>query len=133
VNVIGTNKIFVDESDVTYINGIRYKNGVAISRANVIDGGLNKVSDRSAPNTTINVVDACEDITICFGSATWENVVNAGMDRILPNIPQYGVATLNSPNPTTNLTGAVWKPLDSTTTTVEDIQAKVNPIPYLAE
>ena len=130
VNVIGTNKVFIDESDVTYINGIRYKNGVSISKANVIDGGLNKVLDRSATNTTINVIDAGEDVVIPYGSSTYENVINAGVDRILPDIPNYGVSTWTSPNPSTNLTGGVWKATGLTLSTIDEIFLRVDPVPF---
>lgn len=130
VNVIGTNKIVIDENDVTYINGIRYKNGVAISKSNVIDGGLNKVLEKSAPNTTINIIDAGEDVVIPYGSSTYENVINAGSDRILPDIPNYGVSTLTSPNPSTNLTGGVWKSPGLTLSTVDEIFLRVDPVPF---
>ena len=130
VNIIGTNKIIVEENDVTYINGIRYKNGVAISKSNVIDGGLNIVLNRSAPNTTINIIDAGEDVVIPYGSATYENVINAGIDRILPDVPNYGVSTLTSFNPSTNLTGAVWKTPGLTLSTIDEIQSRVDPVPF---
>lgn len=129
INVIGTDRVFIDESDVTYINGIRYKKGVAISKANVIDGGLNIAIDLSAPNTTQNVVDGGEDLVIGRGSWTYENVINAGQDRILPDIPNYGVSTWTSPNPTTNLIGAVWKE-PSARNNIDEIILRSDPVPF---
>jgi hypothetical protein len=105
VNMIGTSKKYVNESDVTYINGVRYKNGVAISRANVIDGGSDTVVVRQSESTTSNVIDGSEDVVISSGSNNYENVVDSGIDTILPDVPELGVGTLVNPNPRTNLTG----------------------------
>jgi hypothetical protein len=130
VNIIGTNKIIVDESDVTYINGIRYKAGVAISRSNVIDGGLNAAFNKSAINTTVNVIDSCEDIVIRSGSNSPENVVEGGSDRILPDIPTYGISTLNNSSPDTNATGGAIS--TSTEPLAQTIEATIQPQPYSA-
>ena len=106
VNMIGTDKKYVAESDVTYINNIRYKNGIAISKSNVINGGLNVAVVRQSGSTTINVINGAEDVVITGGSSTYENVVNAGIDAILPDVKDLGVSTTVNPNPRTNLSGA---------------------------
>ena len=106
VNVIGTNKKYINESDVTYINGIRYKNGTPISRASVLDAGQDVAMVRQSLNTTANVVDASEDVVISAGSTSFENVMNAGVDRILPDLPDLGLGTNINPNPRTNFIGA---------------------------
>lgn len=106
VNMIGTDKKYVAESNVTYINNIRYKDGIAISKSNVIDGGFNIAVVRQSGSTTINVVDASEDIVIEGGSSTYENVINAGVDAILPDVKELGITTTVNPNPRTNLSGA---------------------------
>jgi len=104
VNMIGTSKKYVAESDVTYINGIRYVNGVAVSKSTVIDGGLNVAQVRQSMSTTPNLVDSGEDVVIFSGSATFESVIDAGQDAILPDLPELGISTLTNPNPRTNLT-----------------------------
>ena len=104
VNIIGTDKKFIDESNVTYINGIRYVNGIAVSKSNVINGGIDTALIRQSFSTTPNVVNAGEDVVITAGSSAFENVVNGGKDRILPDLPELGIATLVNPNPRTNLT-----------------------------
>lgn len=106
VNMIGTDKKYVAESDVTYINNIRYKDGIAISKSNVINGGLNVAVVRQSGSTTINVVNGGEDIVIEGGSSTYENVINAGLNAILPDVKELGVTTTVNPNPRTNLSGA---------------------------
>jgi hypothetical protein len=106
VNMIGTDKKYVTESDVTYINNIRYKNGIAISKSNVINGGFNIAVVRQSGSTTINVVNGGEDIVIEGGSSTYENVVNAGFDAILPDVKELGISTSTNPNSRTNLSGA---------------------------
>ena len=106
VNMIGTDKKYVTESDVTYINNIRYKNGIAISKSNVINGGFNIAVIRQSGSTTINVINGGEDIVIEGGSSTYENVVNAGFDAILPDVKELGISTSTNPNSRTNLSGA---------------------------
>jgi len=106
VNMIGTDKKYVAESDVTYINGIRYKNGIAISKSNVINGGQNVAVVRQSASTTANVINGGEDVVIAGGSTTYENVVNAGVDAILPDVKELGITTTVNPNPRTNLSGA---------------------------
>lgn len=96
VTLIGTDKVFVAESDVTYINGVRYKYGVPISKANVINGSLDKSYDRNGPTTTVNVIDAGENIVLFAGSSTWENVLEAGQDRVLADLPDFGITNTNS-------------------------------------
>jgi hypothetical protein len=105
VNMIGTDKKYVAESDVTYINNIRYKDGIAISKSNVINGGFNVAVVRQSGSTTINVVNGGEDIVIEGGSSTYENVINAGQDAILPDVKELGITTTVNPNPRTNLSG----------------------------
>ena len=114
VSVIGTDKIVIKESDVSYINGVRYKNGVAVSRANIIDAGLisgtssvSGISLQRGNNTTvsIDVVDAGDDLVIERGSKTYENIIEPGLDAILPDIPELGLSTLTVPSPKTNLSG----------------------------
>ena len=105
VNLIGTSKKFITESDVTYINGVRYKNGIPISKSNVIDGGLNIPTIKQSITTTANIVDGCEDEVIFAGSSTYENLINAGEDLILPDIQDLGISTTANANPRTNLTG----------------------------
>jgi hypothetical protein len=104
VNLIGTDKKYVSESNVTYINGIRYVNGLPVSKSNVIDGGRDVALVRQSASTTPVVVDAAEDVVIQGGSNTFENVINGGLDSILPDLPQLGVSTIVNPNPRTNLT-----------------------------
>ena len=128
VNVIGTDNIVVTESDVTYINGVKYKNGVPISRSNVIDGGFNKVVDAVGPNTTANIVDGGEDISVSNSSATYENIVNGGQDAILPDIPDYGVATVITPLPQTNPIGSYEVIL--TTKTLSEVITETDVPPY---
>lgn len=106
VNMIGTDKKYVAESDVTYINNIRYKNGVAVSKSNVINGGLDVAVVRQSGSTTINIVNGGEDIVIEGGSSTYENVINAGIDFILPDVKELGITTATNPNSRTNLSGA---------------------------
>ena len=106
VNMIGTDKKYVAESDVTYINNIRYKDGIAISKSNVINGGFNVAVVRQSGSTTINVVNGGEDVVIEGGSSTYENVINAGVDAILPDVKELGITTTVNPNPRTNLSGA---------------------------
>ena len=109
VNVIGSSNLTIEESDVTYINNIRYKNGVPISRCNVIDAGMQSgtVSLVSGinRNTTMTVIDAAEDIVSRSGSSTYETVINAGQDSILPNLVELGLSTRTNPNPKTNYSG----------------------------
>jgi len=106
VNMIGTDKKYVAESDVTYINNIRYKDGIAISKSNVINGGFNVAVIRQSASATINVINGGEDVVITGGSSAYENVVNAGTDAILPDVKELGVTTTVNPNPRTNLSGA---------------------------
>ena len=106
VNMIGTDKKYVTESDVTYINNIRYKNGIAISKSNVINGGFNIAVIKQSGSTTINVVNGGEDIVIEGGSSTYENVINAGFDAILPDVKELGISTSTNPNSRTNLSGS---------------------------
>jgi hypothetical protein len=106
VNMIGTDKKYVAESDVTYINNIRYKDGIAISKSNVVNGGFNVAVVRQSGSTTINVVNGGEDVVIEGGSSTYENVINAGVDAILPDVKELGITTTVNPNPRTNLSGA---------------------------
>lgn len=129
VNVIGTDKIFVDESDVTYINGVRYKFGVPVSKSSIIEAGFDNVLGRNANNTTINVIDAGEDVVLPYGSATFENVLNAGQDKILPDIPDYGVSSLNSIVPITNFTGA-YDEKTGTSSLPQQITRRVDPVIY---
>ena len=114
ISVIGTNKIIISESDVSYINGVRYKNGVAVSRANIIDAGLytgtssvSGISLQRGKNTTvsIDVIDAGDDLVIDRGSKTYENIIEPGLNAILPDIPELGISTMNVPSPKTNLSG----------------------------
>ena len=104
VNLIGTDKKYVSESNVTYINGIRYVNGLPVSKSNVIDGGINVALVRQSASTTPTVVDAAEDFVIEGGSSTFENVINGGLDTILSDLPELGISTVVNPNPRTNLT-----------------------------
>ena len=105
VNIIGTDKVFIQESDVTYINGVRYKNGIAISKSNVIDAGEDVAVVRQSINTVSNLIDAGEDIVIQGGSTAYENLIDSGKDAILPDLPELGIGTLNNPNPRTNTSG----------------------------
>jgi len=129
VNVIGTDKIVVDESDVTYVNGVRYKFGVPVSKSSVIEAGFDNVLSKNANNTIINIIDAGEDVVLPYGSSTFENVLNGGQDKILPDIPDYGVSSLNSIVPITNYTGA-YDQLTFTSSLPENIIKKVNPVIY---
>lgn len=107
VNVIGTNKISINESDVTYINGVRYKHGVPVSKSNVIDGGQTSATSslvsRSSMNMTTNIVDSGEDVVINIGSIGHEDMVDAGSNCILSDVPELGLSTQTTPNPRTNL------------------------------
>ena len=105
VNLIGTSKRFISESDVTYINGIRYKLGIPISKSNVIDAGVDVALQKNSDNTIINVLDACEDVVILGGSAGFETTIDSGVDRILPDVNQLGLGTLTNPNPRSNAFG----------------------------
>jgi len=113
VNIIGTNNVNVQEDNVTYINNIRYKDGVSVSRCNIIDGGETSATASQVQllrrgrnvNTTINVVDAGEDDVIHAGTSTHENVINGGSDAILPDLVELGLTTRTTPNPRTNYTG----------------------------
>lgn len=116
VTIIGTSKKFIDESDVTYINGVRYKRGIPISKASVIDGGSDEVIKRQSDSTTANVIDASEDVVTTAGSNTWENVINSGQDSILPDIPELGISTLVNSNPRTNYTGGFDTPSPTAST-----------------
>lgn len=104
VNIIGTDKKYVSESNVTYINGIRYVNGLPVSKANVINGGRDIALIRQSGSTTPTVVNAGEDVVIPAGSSAFENVVRAGLNTILPDVQELGVSTILNPNPRTNLT-----------------------------
>ena len=128
VNIIGTDNIIVDESDVTYINGVKYKNGVAISKANVIDGGFNKVIDLFGQNTNISVIDGAEDIAAPSNSSSYINIINSGLNSILPYIPDYGVSTVITPLPETNAIGSYDFSL--TTKTLSDIITDTDVPPY---
>ena len=105
VNIIGTDKVFVRESDVTYINGVRYKAGMPISKSNVIDAGEDIAVIRQSQNTTANLLDAGEDVVIEAGSQAYENIIDSGLDAILADVPELGIGTLLNPNPRTNTTG----------------------------
>ena len=105
VTVIGTDGKLINESDVTYIGGIRFKWGNPISRSNVIDSGLDLAASKQSLNTTTNVFDAAEDLVIFSGSSGFENVADSGADAILPDIPEIGLSTVTNPNPRTNLFG----------------------------
>lgn len=111
IHVIGTSNISINESDVSYINGIRYKHGVPVSRCNIIDGGITSATvsnyllrKNTNMNVVINVVDASEDTIIESGSATHEDVIDGGMDMILPDLPELGLTTRTTPFPKTNYT-----------------------------
>ena len=106
VNIIGTDKKYIAESDVTYINNIRYKDGIAISKSNVINGGLDVSVIRQSASSNANVINASEDVVITAGSFTYENVINAGQDNILPDVKELGITTTVNPNPRTNLSGS---------------------------
>jgi hypothetical protein len=105
VNIIGTDKVFIQESNVTYINGVRYKNGIAISKSNVIDAGEDVAVIKQSINTVSNLIDAGEDVVIQAGSNAYENLIDSGRDSILPDLPELGIGTLNNPNPRTNTSG----------------------------
>lgn len=105
INIIGTNNKRIIESDVTYINGVRYKNGIAISKSSVINGGLDVAYNTDSETTTANVVNAGEDVVITPGSSTWENVIDSGVDAILPDLAELGITTQTNQNPRTNLAG----------------------------
>lgn len=107
VNMIGTSKKYIEESDVTYINDVRYKNGIAISKANVINACLDVALVKQSINTTANVINAGEDTVISAGSTSYENVINSGLDTILPDLKELGVSTAINPNSRTNLSGVV--------------------------
>lgn len=96
VTLIGTDKKVVFESDVSYINNIRYKFGVPVSKAGVIDAGQDIAFNRYAPNTTANVINAGENVVVPSGSNTFENVIDAGQDRVLPDIPDFGITNYNA-------------------------------------
>ena len=104
VNIIGTDKKLVNESNVTYINGVRYVRGVPVSKSNIIDGCVDLAIVRQSASTTPNTIDGSEDVVISAGSAVYENVVNSGQDSILPDLPELGISTVVNPNPRTNLT-----------------------------
>src|SRR5574343_356956 len=106
VTVIGTNKRIINESNVTYINGIRYKNGIAVSKASIIDAGEDIVLPQNGNNTICNIVDAGEDIVIPIGSSSIEDIIDAGTDAILPDIPELGLSTTTTPQARTNYLGA---------------------------
>ncbi len=109
VSVIGTDKIIINESDVSYVNGIRYKNGVAISKTNVIDCGESSSSSlldiSTSKSTSITIVDGCEDVVVLRSSASWESIIESGNGMILPDLPELGITTLITPNPKTNYSG----------------------------
>ncbi len=105
VNIIGTDKVYVQESDVTYINGIRYKNGLPVSKSNVIDACVDISQIKQSINTVSNLIDAGEDIVIEAGSNSFENLIDSGRDAILPDVPELGINTLTNPNPRTNNSG----------------------------
>ena len=130
VSVIGTDKVFIDKSDMTYINGVRYINGVPVSRANVVDAGLNAAVIRNSNNTVSNVVDAGEDIVIDWGSNTYEDVIDAGLDRILPDVNDYGVTTENTPISTINYAGNLINSSKSLITLPQLIKERIDPVPY---
>lgn len=96
VTLIGTDKVFVNESNVTYINNVRYVLGVPVSRSNVIDGGQDVAYKRNGPNTVINRIDAGENIVLPSGSQTYEQQIDAGSDRVLPDLPDYGITNRNA-------------------------------------
>ena len=121
VNIIGTDKVFISESDVTYINGVRYKNGIAISRANVIDACQDVAVIKQSINTTSNIIDAGEDVVIAAGSNSHENLIDSGRDSILPDLPELGIGTLNNPNPRTNTSGG-FDNISSTASIVERVR-----------
>lgn len=132
VNIIGTDNIYVEESNVTYVNGIRYKNGVAISKSNVIDGGINSPTGKVSINTTSNVVDGSEDVVISSGSNSYEDVINSGQDRILPDLPNFGVTNQNSVRPTTNYSGVAQNVSGATYSLPQLIEQRIDPVPYSA-
>lgn len=107
VNIIGTDKKYIAESDVTYINDVRYKNGIAISKSNVINGGYNVANVRQSESTTVNVINGSEDVVITSGSKSYENIINSGLDRILPDLNELGISTSANPNSRTNLASSV--------------------------
>jgi hypothetical protein len=124
VNVIGTNNLIINESNVTYINGVRYINGVATSPSNVIDGGINEVISLNPDTSAVDTVDGGEDVATPIRTTTFINVINAGENYILPNIPNYGVSTINSALPTTNKSGSVIR-RKGTLSLPEEIQDEV--------
>lgn len=114
VNIIGTDKKYITESDVSYINGVRYKNGIAISRSNVINGGTDISKDlegtslinKASLSTNINVINGCEDVVITNGTTTYENIINCGLNMILPDVKELGIGSSISPLPRTSLAGS---------------------------
>ena len=103
VNIIGTDKKYISESNVTYINGVRYVNGIPVSKANVINGSVDYVTIKQSSTTTPNVINSGEDVVIYTGSSAFENIINSGKDSILPDLPELGISTVVNPNPRTNL------------------------------
>jgi F0F1-type ATP synthase epsilon subunit len=51
------------------------------------------------------VVSAGEDVVIEPGSTTYENVIDSGIDSILPDLAELGITTQTNQNPRTNLSG----------------------------
>lgn len=119
VTIIGTHNKVISESDVTYVNDIRYKNGVPISRASVIHGGFDVVLPTNGSNTVANIVHGGEDEANPAGSATFETVIHAGHDKILPDLAELGLSTYTTPNPKTNYVGGAGYVVGVTQSTVD--------------
>lgn len=109
VTVLGTDNITIVESNVSYINGTKYKDGIAITRCNFIDGGEITASQSSSleftrnKNSIINFIDGGEDDILEEGSQASENFIDGGKDVILNGVSDLGISTvMNTPTPRTN-------------------------------
>lgn len=85
VSIINTDNVNVTESNTVYISGIKINSSGSIvnTSINVVDAGEDLILCPFNDVTIINVIDAGEDCILNFGSHTTNNVIDAGEDEIL--------------------------------------------------
>lgn len=77
VMVVDTNDLIINESDVTYINGVKIKDGVVVQGDTnlIVDGGLNTLQNKFGCNI-IERVDGGQDEVRGYNSAINTHIID---------------------------------------------------------
>jgi len=83
VSVINSNNLIINESDVSYINGQRFKDGLIERRVDLIKGGEDELQDMYSP-INVNFVSGGVDEVRGFGSTDFNNAntINSNVRNI---------------------------------------------------